>query len=224
MTHHPLHFRRLWILVVVLVAAFALARSETLQHALGDVLGAAEEFMHDYPRSGMLLFVVLAGFSSMLTFFSSTALVPIGVYVWGPTTTMVLVWIGGCIGGTAGYWASRTLGRRIVDHLYPDGPFRRYEKFFTTHARWRTVLLFRVALQSELPSYVLGLVKYPFRRYLPMILLAEIPYVIVIVYLGETFLERNVPIFVGVLLVAVSLTVLAFRMLKREMEEAERQM
>ena len=128
---------------------------------------------------------------------------------------------GGVLGGAAGYWFSRTLGRRIVDVILPSTQIRRYEEFFQHHARWRTVLLFRLALQSELPSYVLGLVKYPFLNYLPMILLGELPYVLVMVYLGESFLERNVMLFAVVLAGALALTLVAWRALQREMRASE---
>lgn len=221
MNHHPLHYRRVLILTVVLLAAVAVARSDTLHHALLDVLAVTEQLMREYPRGGMFVFALLAAFSSMLTFFSSTALVPVGVYVWGPETTMLLLLVGGSTGGVAGYWVARTLGRRLVKRLFPEAPLRRYERFFTQHARWRTILLFRLALQSELPSYVLGLVRYPFPRYLPVIVLGELPYIVLVVYLGEKFLERDPGVFALVLVVAVALTVVAFRTLKREMDIAE---
>jgi uncharacterized membrane protein YdjX (TVP38/TMEM64 family) len=182
-----------------------------------DVLAIAERLMRAYPRAGMLAFVGLASLSAMLSFFSSSALVPVGVYVWGAQRTMLMLWVGGVLGGTAGYWMARTLGRRIVKRLVPEAPFRRYETFFRTRAQWRTVLLFRLALQSELPSYVLGVLRYPFRRYLPMMLLGEIPFVFFAVYLGETLLERNGVVFAIALSLGVGLTVLAFRALQREM-------
>jgi uncharacterized membrane protein YdjX (TVP38/TMEM64 family) len=167
----------------------------------------------------MGLFVALSALSAMLSFFSSSALVPVGVYVWGARTTVLLLWTGGVLGGAAGYWMARTLGRRLVKRLVPEAPFRRYETFFRTRAHWRTVLLFRVALQSELPSYVLGVLRYPFPRYIPMIVLGELPFVLFAVYLGETLLERNGLVFAVALLAGVGLTVLAFRVLQREMRE-----
>jgi uncharacterized membrane protein YdjX (TVP38/TMEM64 family) len=139
------------------------------------------------------------------------------VYVWGAPTTMAMLWFGGVLGGTAGYWMARTLGRRVVRRLVPEAPFRQYETFFRTRAHWRTVLLFRLALQSELPSYVLGVLRYPFTRYLPMMLLGELPFVFFAVYLGETLLERNGVVFAVALLAGIGLTVLAFRALQREM-------
>ena len=217
MPHHPLHHRRVALLVAFVAIVLAVTTSDALHQAFVDVLTIAERLMRAYPRAGMLAFVGLASLSAMLSFFSSSALVPVGVDVWGAQQTMLMLWVGGVLGGTAGYWMARTLGRRIVKRLVPEAPFRRYETFFRTRAQWRTVLLFRLALQSELPSYVLGVLRYPFRRYLPMMLLGEIPFVFFAVYLGETLLERNGVVFAIALCVGVGLTVLAFRALQREM-------
>ncbi|MEX2181443.1 MAG: VTT domain-containing protein [Gemmatimonadaceae bacterium] len=197
--------------------AVAVATFDPLHQAVLETLKAAEALITEYPRGGKLLFLLLAGVSATLTFFSSTALVPIGVYVWGPTTTLLLLWLGGTLGGTLGYWLARTLGRRAVIRLLPGARLHRYETFFGTRARWRSILLFRIALQSELPSYVLGLVRYPFPRYLLIILLAELPYVLVVVYLGEAFLERNVLVFAAVFALGIGLTVWAWRSLQQEM-------
>ncbi|MFM9013950.1 MAG: hypothetical protein ACKORK_10340, partial [Gemmatimonadota bacterium] len=71
----------------------------------------------------------------------------------------LLLWIGGVAGGAGGYWLARTLGRRAALRFLPPEPFHRYETFFATRAQWRSILLFRLALQSELPSYVLGVLE-----------------------------------------------------------------
>ncbi len=221
MPHHPLHHRRVLLVVLLTAIVVGITASDAVHAAFVDVLAAAERLMRAYPRAGMAVFVLLSALSAMLSFFSSSALVPVGVYVWGPTATALMLWGGGVTGGIAGYWMARTLGRRLVKRLVPAAPFRRYETFFRTRAHWRTVLLFRVALQSELPSYVLGVLRYPFPRYLPMIVLAELPFVLFAVYLGETLLERNGLVFATALLAGVGLTVLAFRLLQREMQAAD---
>jgi uncharacterized membrane protein YdjX (TVP38/TMEM64 family) len=220
-THHPLHIRRLLVLAFVLAVVVGAARSDAVHGAIVGVLEISRGLMEAYPRGGMIIFLALSALSAMLSFFSSSALVPIGVYVWGPARTALLLYLGGTLGGIAGYWISRSLGRRIVNALVAAAPLARYEEYFQHHAKWRTVLLFRIALQSELPSYVLGLVRYPFRRYLPIILLAEIPYVIIVVYLGESFLERNTMLFGAVLTGAVLLSLVAWRSLQREMRASE---
>ena len=78
------------------------------------------------------------------------------------------------------------------------------------------LLLFRVALQSELPSYVLGALRYPFPRYFPMMVIAQLSFVLLVVYLGEAFLERNGGIFAVALALGVTRMVIAFRSLQRE--------
>lgn len=212
-----LPFRRIALLVVIAMLVALVARSDALHQAVLDVLAVVERLIREYPRSGMVVFLALTALSAMLAFFSSVALVPLGVYVWGPATTMILLLAGGSAGGIAGYWVSRTLGRRIVKRLVPGARLRKYEAFFGTRARWTTIMLFRIALQSELPSYVMGLVRYPFLRYLPMIVLGELPYVLAVVYLGEAFLQRNAALFIGVFVVTVALTLVAWHRLQREM-------
>lgn len=217
LTRHPLNIRRLALLVVALLLVVGVFTSDTLHRALFDVLAASESVMRAYPRAGMVLFLALAGVSAMLAFFSSAALVPVGVYVWGPMTTMLLLWSGGMLGGIAGYGFARTLGRRAVKRLIPGEPLRRYEEFFASGARWRTILLFRIALQSELPSYVLGLVRYPLPQYLPIMMLAEAVFVLLEINLGSAFLARSGATFAGVLVLMLALTVWAWRRLQREM-------
>lgn len=220
MTHHPLHHRRVILFALFLAVVLGVTTSDVLHDAFVAVLRAAEDVMRTYPRAGMAIFLLLAALSAMLSFFSASALVPIGVFVWGTSNTALLLWIGGVSGGTAGYWVARTLGRKVVKRLVPEAPFRRYETFFRERAHWQTILLFRVALQSELPSYVLGALRYPFPKYLPMMILAELPYVIFVTYLGEALIERNGMIFAVALVLGVSLTVVAFRALQREMRDA----
>lgn len=222
MKRHPLNVRSVALLAAVILLVIGVSSSDTLHHAVLDVLSAAESVMRAYPRSGMLLFLALAALSAMLSFFSSAALVPVGIYVWGPTTTILLLWSGGMIGGVGGYWFARTLGRRAVKRMFPAEPLRRYETFFATRAHWQTILLFRIALQSELPSYVLGLVRYPMVRYLPIIVLAEALFVMLEIWLGEAFLERSGATFAAVLVIMVALTVWAWKRLQREMEGGDR--
>jgi uncharacterized membrane protein YdjX (TVP38/TMEM64 family) len=222
MSHHPLHPRRIATVAVVIVLALAVSRSDALNNVLIDGLNLAEGEIRAHPRAGALLFLGLAGLSAMLAFFSSAALVPIGVYVWGKSTTCLLLWSGWTLGGVAGYWIARTLGRRVVGWLVPSGSIARYERFAVEQARWPFVLLFQVALPSEIPSYVLGLVRYPFVLYLAAVALGEFPFAAMAVYLGQAFVERQGIVFGAVLLAGLLLSGLAWRTLHRRVEAVAR--
>jgi len=100
--HHPLEHRRVVLFLVIIAAVVAITTSDAVHDAFVDVLAIAERLMRAYPRAGMVLFIALSALSAMLSFFSSSALVPVGVFVWGSTTTMLLLWSGGVLGGIAG--------------------------------------------------------------------------------------------------------------------------
>ena len=60
MNSRLLPIKRVAAVLLVLLAVVAVARSDTLHHALIDVLSVAETWMRQYPRSGVLLFLLLA--------------------------------------------------------------------------------------------------------------------------------------------------------------------
>jgi uncharacterized membrane protein YdjX (TVP38/TMEM64 family) len=199
--------RRVAVLLALVAAAVAATRSDATHRVIIDVLRAAERLIREHPQGGPVIFLVLAILSAMLAFFSSAVIVPIGVFVWGRAMTFALLWVGWTVGGAAGYWLSRTLGRRLARWLVPDAPVARYEAF-VARAPWPQILLFQVALPSEIPSYVLGLVRYPFVRYLAAVTLAELPFAVTAVYLGEAFVNKQALALgaVAVLALAVSAT------------------
>jgi uncharacterized membrane protein YdjX (TVP38/TMEM64 family) len=67
------------------------------------------------------------------------------------------------------------------------------------------VLLLQLALPSEIPGYLLGLLRYRFWRYIAALALAELPYALATVYIGASFIERRT-----YALVAVGIAVAAF--------------
>jgi uncharacterized membrane protein YdjX (TVP38/TMEM64 family) len=83
--------------------------------------------------------------------------------------------------------------------------FEAYESRISRHASFGLVLLFQLAMPSEVPGYLLGLARYNFWKYLSALALAELPYAVATIYLGSSFLERRL-----YLLVAIGLAVAAF--------------
>jgi uncharacterized membrane protein YdjX (TVP38/TMEM64 family) len=49
-----------------------------------------------------------------------------------------------------------------------------------------------MALPSEVPGYLVGLLRYPFARYLLALGLAELPFALGAVLLGESFIQGDV--------------------------------
>jgi uncharacterized membrane protein YdjX (TVP38/TMEM64 family) len=200
------HWRRTLALLLALAAAVVVVRSRELHAAVNAVFVAAQELILNQSARGMVIFVLFAALSAMVAFFSSAVLVPIGVLTWGSTTTFALLWFGWLLGGVGAYATGRFCGRRVVAWLIREEQLRRYEKRLAAGASFLVILLFQIALPSEVPGYVVGVLRARFSTYLAALALAELPFAAGAVYLGESFIrrERGALAVAGLLLIAAS--------------------
>ena len=84
-------------------------------------------------------------------------------------------------------------------------------------AAFPTVLLFQLALPSEIPGYVLGIVRCRPAIYLAALALAELPYAVGTVYLGESFVRGDYALLVGLGAVGIAGIATAFHHLHRRL-------
>jgi uncharacterized membrane protein YdjX (TVP38/TMEM64 family) len=214
--HVPSVRIRVALVAVVVVSLAALASSDTVHHALLELFEAARGIMAGHPIAGPAAFVALAALSAMLAFFSSAVLVPAAVYAWGPTLTALLLWTGWTLGGLVAYSLAFTIGRSALRWAAPERSIALYEQRLGPHAPFGFVLLFQLALPSEIPGYVLGLARYPLPRYLAALAMAELPYAVGTMLLGAGLISRQVGLLVAIGLVAcVAAVVLAAALRRR---------
>lgn len=210
------------VAIGVALLVVALSASAALHGSLLRVFETAGALFAAYPRAGMAAFVGLAAVSAVLAFFSSAPLVPVGVVTWGSATTAVLLTIGWTLGGVASYAAARWLGRTVIARVASIEALAPYERRIGHDTPFGVVLLFQLALPSEIPGLVLGLARYSLRKYLAVLLLVEGPYAAATVWLGKEFVARRVWPFllVGVGLAAVG--VVAMAVFRRHVDGAGR--
>lgn len=192
-------------LVSLLVVLLGLVLfSEGAHRAVLRGLHEAEQIAAAQPVVAMALIVVFSALAAMLAFVSSWVLVPFAVFTWGPALALALLWSGWLLGGAASYAIGRFLGRPAVRWLLPADSVTQYEERFARHMPFHVVLLIQFSLPSEIPGYLLGVVRYSFVRYLAALGLVELIYGLVTIYLGESVLERRlVPILMGVTALAL---------------------
>ena len=187
------------MIIILLAVALALVTSFAELHAwLISLLPAAEAIIREQAVLGVVVFVVFAALSAMLAFVSSAVIVPVGVYVWGKAASLLLLWVGWILGGVTAYTLSRYFGRTVVQVLLPRPLIERYENLIPRRASFGFVLLLQLALPSEVPGYLLGLMRYHFWRYIAALALAELPYALATIYLGAGFIERRTYMLIGV--------------------------
>lgn len=216
-----LHRRRIAIALLALLVAMFFSISDTVYGMIDRGLDVVEDLIVRHPVAGLAAFVGLSAASAMLTFVSSAVLVPVGITVWGELGTMGLLWSGWLIGGVFAYSIGRFLGRGMVRMLMSKEQMDRYEGSISARLRWPTVFLFQLALPSEVPGYLLGIVRYPFFRFLLALGIAEFPFAAGAVYLGKGFLERNYVMMLafgtgGILLIVAALVAWHYRQRRAE--------
>jgi uncharacterized membrane protein YdjX (TVP38/TMEM64 family) len=161
----------------------------------------------------MAAFVLIAMLSAMLAFFSSAVFVPVAVYTWGVGVTLILLWAGWLLGGVVSFCIGRFLGRRVAAILIGEEKIAGWQSQLTQRSRFVHILLFQAVVPSEIPGYVLGILRYRFSLYLAALAITELPYVLGVIYLGESFLrgEGTIIIVLGIAVVVLGIVLIRFK-------------
>lgn len=205
------------VLVLLTVSLVALASSSALHAGLMEVFAGSREIIAKYPVLGPAMFVLFAALSGMLAFVSSAFLLPVAVFNWGEPLTIVLLWTGWLMGGACSYAIGRFLGQPIVRRLSTGRMLRRMEGFVGSRSPFGMILLFQLALPSEIPGYVLGLARYSFPKYMLGLGIVELTHTVALVHLGASFVEQRVGSLVAVGLALALFSIIALYLLRRRL-------
>ena len=216
--HAPTYRVRAIVLVVMVAALITLALSDPVHRAVLQVFEAAKGIIEQHPLAGAALFVVLSSLAAMLAFFSSAVLVPPAVYAWGPVVCAALLWLGWMIGGLVSYGLAYRFGAPVMRWLAPGKSIEKYQAKIRQQASFGFILLFQLALPSEVPGLVLGLAHFPLEKYLLALAIAELPYAVGTTMLGASFVSRDFRLLIALGAVATLAAVLLGRELRRRMQ------
>ena len=209
------------LLVIIVVAAVALSL-DAIHEPLLRLLNAAGPVIAAHPRLGAVVFVAVSAVSAMLAFFSSAVLVPVALVVWDRWITIALLWLGWLLGGVLAYSIGKVLGRPLVNTIGSARLIAFYQRRVSAGMRFPTVLLLQFALPSEIPGYLLGILRVRFRVYLAALALVELPYAVGTVLLGESIVQQRTGWLLVLGAAGVGITVLAAYLLSRRFDRAAR--
>lgn len=207
--------RHIVIVGIFIILAGLFTASDTLHDSTEEIIVWIEGLISQAPILGMVAFVGLAMLSAMFAFFSSAVFAPIGVYAWGKAGCFALLWLGWLLGGIVSFCIGRFFGRSVAGMLVDEEKIAGWERELGERARFIHVLLFQAAVPSEIPGYVLGILRYSFLRYLAALAITELPYAIATVYLGESFLKGESTLFILLGVAAIVLGVFLFKVVRK---------
>lgn len=203
-------------IVALCVAVAGLLSVDALYEGMQGLLLAARPVIAAHPVLGAFLFVGLAAVSALLAFFSSALLVPAAVFTWGQWLTGALLWLGWLLGGMVAYGVGHLV--RGGREARPPARIAAYLPHAPSEIGFTLVLLWQLVLPSEIPGYVCGWLGVRFRTYVAAVAVAELPYAVGAVVLGESVVERRVGWVVALGVIAATLGYLLVRVWRRRQQ------
>jgi len=193
------------VLIVVLIISFS--------SGIRDVITSAIEFLGSIAASrpvlGMATYVGISAFAAVLSFFSSAPLIPIALVAWGPIATVILTLSGWILGGVISYTLAYYFGQPLVKKIISKEKYTHYSEFLLQKISFNLIVLFRLAVPSEIGGILLGVIRYPFGKYLLATLISELPFAIVLTYAGDAFIKQKFG-SVAIYIVAITIAVAVF--------------
>lgn len=177
------------ILAIFIVVFFAFV---LFQSDFSNIENIVNLYIIESGTSGVLVFILFAAFSTVISMFSSLPAVPFAVLAWGKALTFVFLITGWVIGSLVSY----VLGRYGLYLIFKRSVFLKkveaYQQKLSENSEFILVVLFRLALPSEITGLVLGGLRYNFTKYLLATLISEIPFAIVAVYASGALIFSDI--------------------------------
>lgn len=205
---------RLLAMLGVFVAALALI-AYGLHDEIRALVVSGGETIEQAPLLGSVVFFLVSACSVLFFFLSSILLVPSAVLAWGEWPTLLLLAAGWVSGWTATY----AIGRLFGDHAFVEGKLGGEapgkSSLLSGELPFSLVLILILSLPAEIPGYALGAARYPFWPFLLAVVLVEIPFAFLVVFIGESFIRENFVVFIGLVALLLGFAVWQIKSARR---------
>jgi len=152
----------------------------------------------------IVLFVLLATISALVSPFSSVPIVPVAVALWGPWLTSAFLLLGWLFGDTLAYAIGRYAGHSIVRQFIREEKLRGYERYFSERMTFLRALLIRLALPAEI-GYGFGLIRYHLGAYFLVTFITEGLFAFITVQASDALINLKTVAFLGWAAVLITL-------------------
>ena len=200
-TIYEMHRTKIIFFSVITLLVFFLWLFSDFFEVISKALVFSKASIELHPVASIYIFLALSILSAVSIFFTSIITIPLAVFAWGEIATIALLMAGWFIGAMILYGLGRFLGRQIIEYFISAAKINKYGSLITREMKMLDIVLIKLALPSEAPSFFLGIVRYPFLKYMVVVFISELPFAIWAVYLSSTFIEDNRLLFIVMLVV-----------------------
>lgn len=186
MTANRASSRRTPVWLRLLVLVIFVAGSVLSVRYIPSLISLTGALLDDYGTAAAGLYVVVMAAGIVVLPLSSLPLIPVAAAAWG-------VWLGGTL-SAFGWWlgamiaflVARSLGRPALVRIVGAETLDRWEARVPARIGFVSVVLMRIVLPVEIPSYVLGLTKaISFRQYALATAIGIAPFAYGMVAMGD---------------------------------------
>jgi len=169
-----------FLLVLVLGAGFVISGDEAMAYL---------ELVRDYPVVAPLLYILFVITSVVAAPFAALPLIPFATSVWGIPLTATMNVLGWWIGAIIAFEVSRRFGRPIASYFASLQRIDAIAAHISGRETFTSIVLLRMILPVEVPSYALGLINTVKRTtHATASLIGIIPFAILITVMGRTLM------------------------------------
>ncbi|MEK7081730.1 MAG: VTT domain-containing protein [Patescibacteria group bacterium] len=166
----------------------------------------------DIGSGGIIVYILLAAFATVIAPVSTLPLLPIAVALWGALATAISSIIGWFAGALIAFWLARTLGRPLVTRIVNLEKIARYERALEGKYVFWNLIFLRLVIPVDVLSYAVGFfTSIDFKIYALATLIGITPFAFVFSYASEAAL----PIRLGALLAVVVASFLGYLKVQR---------
>ena len=181
---------------LVLIFAFFYFFSLSFQGTVSQFIILLADYLGRHKFAGIFIFLLLSAFSALLSPLSSLPLIPSAMVAWGQGWTLFFLLFGWMIGGVLGWVIGNVAGQKVIRKYSSFEKIEYYKNKLSTKKQFWIVLVFRLAVPSEITGFTLGILKYNFRKYLIATFISELPFAFLAVYSGIALVDGDIFIFI----------------------------
>lgn len=147
---------------------------------------------------GMVSYVLIAIFGTVVAPISALPLLPIAVGLWGPQVAAFLSIVGWFVGAAIVYEISRRYGKDLVKKIVNIETIEKFSSEIPERYSFMGLLTLRVLLPVDMLSYALGLFTLVGRKlYYTTTFIGIIPFAFIWAYLGVLTYEYQIAALLG---------------------------
>ncbi|MBU1160119.1 VTT domain-containing protein [Patescibacteria group bacterium] len=211
--------RTIAVFIAIAVVAVFLYFSVSLRELFLEYVVAIGDYLQKNKTLGAIIFVAISALSVLISPFSSVPLVPSAIMAWGNFLTFGLLIAGWMIGAIFAYLIGSFSRKKIIARFVSLEKIEYYKQKISARSQFFLVLLFRLAIPSEVAGYTLGIVQYNFNKYIIATFLSEVPFAFFTIYLGSVLISGRIPLFIGVVILGIILFFLPYRYFQKKIKK-----